>query len=1633
MTPIGIKLTLDGQREVSQGLKQVGQDVTQLQAAGGKIGSLSQGMDKAALSAGQLRMATQQLPLQFQDIVVSLQAGQQPLTVFLQQGSQIAGSFGGAAAAAKAMAGYVLGLVNPLTVAGAAVAGFGLAMASVEKQLRADSTWQVYADATGRGVDLSVDAMKRLRGEMTQLPGVSKSMATSMLGDLVGFRDLSTKAFSDIALVAADVAVLLRTDVPTAAQELAKALVDPARGVEGLNDKLRVLSAQQVATAQAMVDAGNAAGAQAYILEEIKKATQGLASEGLTPLQKATNEFGNAWTVAMDGVGDGSPLQTANELMAGLVRHTADAVRWLGQLKPPVWFEEAAKSGLNGWVYRAIVGQPTPEFTGGASGSWGPNTGGATGSWGPTVVSRPSGGQTDWDREIQDLLKATAGYKTTAQAMADLREQAGKLQEKLQDLRARGEGDSALAHKTQAALDGVNERLANMAKSANSGANATQSSYQTLLSAINQKIVAMREEVSTGEKLTEAEKLRARYQEELLTKGRQFTAQQRERIEAALAALDAEEKQAIAARELAKAHEADAKALERLTAQRERSLATLRQSVIAAQDEERAAAMAAASNISHAEAVARLAYARADDLYQQALANGEAPQTLYFLEQERQARQRLVEVMSQRTVREANDKAAKEAARAWDKVSRTIGDTLADYIMAGGKDAATYLKRLFSTLVLQPVVQAGVGAVLGVGVAGASGVAAGGAGGIANLVQQAYSAFTSPMFTNFGMGLAGNIQQLGGTLFSKGFEALGSNIVSFGNTVAQFSGAINMAGKIFGYGSALYSLSKGNYGSAIGTAAGTLLGGPIGAVLGSTLGGLLDGLFGGGRGANHSGGAYSTKGGNAAYQLGLGGDALRDFTSRGNASIANSVKGLVTTTVGAFDYLKKFNESYKGVDVAAGFAVNPRYGDEDAYGYFRVLDKVTGQLLSNYVRRDGGLGSDTTKAWSTYSADLIKAVYKQFKAGDLTGWVQDELAVLDSAASLENLTAAVQAIAVIDAAFADFAKTIDGMSGLSGAVQTVLLRTSGGIEALSANVATYYQAFYSEQERAAKTAGQMAEALKAYGVELPTTAEQYRKLVEQQLAAGESGAELAAVLLSMSGTFKEVADVLQREMDGLVGSVTGFFSGLKDSIHSLLDDVSDDRKSILRGVGVMTAEDLRAAIGAISTVGPSLAGVDAGATGVATAEQKVSARQSQSAAAQASLLGAKKARDAANASRDSVSAQIKTLDSKIASLQQTANSRGFFNRAARRQAQQQLPGVIAERARLQAQLQVLSAQAAAQQSAYDAVAKAASGAAQQLAQAQQELAKAQEAEQKAKAAYAAEMAKWVEEAGVSVGKLSDLRGEVMSFYEAQAQAVQAMLASAGNIRAVVDAVRLNQLSAAQTAQELGARYAMDYSMALATTGTVRAGYVDRMAGNLGALSEAMRAEAATGEEWRVQTARLLAQASNVAGLLEGDAEGTDYQEIALDLLGDIDAKLAELSGVATSGEGLIVEAIKAGTASNMEGLRAIVAALKGETIPTFATGGWHAGGLRIVGERGPELEVTGPSRIWNHQQLQSMLGSGGNADEVRALRAELQQQRQESQAHAMAMLDVMELVQRVLNRWDLQGMPEERPAQVVQA
>jgi hypothetical protein len=90
-------------------------------------------------------------------------------------------------------------------------------------------------------------------------------------------------------------------------------------------------------------------------------------------------------------------------------------------------------------------------------------------------------------------------------------------------------------------------------------------------------------------------------------------------------------------------------------------------------------------------------------------------------------------------------------------------------------------------------------------------------------------------------------------------------------------------------------------------------------------------------------------------------------------------------------------------------------------------------------------------------------------------------------------------------------------------------------------------------------------------------------------------------------------------------------------------------------------------------------------------------------------------------------------------------------------------------------------------------------------------------------------------------------------------------------------------------------------------------------------------------------------------------------------------------------------------------------------VPGFASGGDFAGGLRLVGEEGPEIEATGPSRIFNARQTASMLG-GDNSElvaEMRELRRENGELRKVVESHlysiAKSSLDTRDFLDGAVN------------------
>ncbi|MCG3743082.1 phage tail tape measure protein [Vibrio cincinnatiensis] len=141
------------------------------------VGKTSIEFGKNGKSAKEMAFAMRGLPAQFTDIAVSLQGGQRPMTVLLQQGGQIKDMFGGIGPAARAMGGYILGLVNPFTVAASAAGVFALAYYQASEEI---ARYQNALVLSGNVSGTTSDALKEQAKQLGSLSGSYRASAKAV-------------------------------------------------------------------------------------------------------------------------------------------------------------------------------------------------------------------------------------------------------------------------------------------------------------------------------------------------------------------------------------------------------------------------------------------------------------------------------------------------------------------------------------------------------------------------------------------------------------------------------------------------------------------------------------------------------------------------------------------------------------------------------------------------------------------------------------------------------------------------------------------------------------------------------------------------------------------------------------------------------------------------------------------------------------------------------------------------------------------------------------------------------------------------------------------------------------------------------------------------------------------------------------------------------------------------------------------------------------------------------------------------------------------------------------------------------------------------------------------------------------
>jgi hypothetical protein len=223
--------------------------------------------------------------------------------------------------------------------------------------------------------------------------------------------------------------------------------------------------------------------------------------------------------------------------------------------------------------------------------------------------------------------------------------------------------------------------------------------------------------------------------------------------------------------------------------------------------------------------------------------------------------------------------------------------------------------------------------------------------------------------------------------------------------------------------------------------------------------------------------------------------------------------------------------------------------------------------------------------------------------------------------------------------------------------------------------------------------------------------------------------------------------------------------------------------------------------------------------------------------------------------------------------------------------------------------------------------------------------------------------------------LGDLQGVSQAYLDAS----KAYYASSGNYFKDLEAVK----QAVQAAEDTASRTATNAEQQLAALQDSVKGLIDINESVLSVRDAILALQAVQGATATGSTSNGLppflggSGTGGVAGLTSSGVTGASFDPAGYaaknpDVAAAYDTYLADQATWATSGYGL--------NDTRNQFLADHYRINGKDEGRSFATGGLHSGGLRLVGEQGPELEATGPSRIWNFDQTRDMLrGSNDNA------------------------------------------------------
>lgn len=271
------------------------------------------GLNRTGNTAKQNAAALRMLPAQFSDIFISLQGGQAPLTVFLQQGSQIKDSFGGIGAAAKAMGGYIYGLINPLTVA--AASGVALAAVFVNAEREASALNKaLFSGSASSGQ--TAEGLSQVAKEVASITG-RLSAARDVVVALAASTGLSESQFRNLAGAAGSISEFTGKGASEVASSLGDLGDSATKAAQKISAQYGLLTSAQYDVIKGLEDQGRKQEALDLLSETLNKNAQERLKRyraSLSDIERDWNDIGTAISNAYSKVRGELFPDTAKEI-----------------------------------------------------------------------------------------------------------------------------------------------------------------------------------------------------------------------------------------------------------------------------------------------------------------------------------------------------------------------------------------------------------------------------------------------------------------------------------------------------------------------------------------------------------------------------------------------------------------------------------------------------------------------------------------------------------------------------------------------------------------------------------------------------------------------------------------------------------------------------------------------------------------------------------------------------------------------------------------------------------------------------------------------------------------------------------------------------------------------------------------------------------------------------------------------------------------------------------------------------------------------------------------------------------------------------------------------------------------------